>query len=190
METADCGHETDYFVVNGKTGTTKCRECAARDARKAYNPRVLRTERVSLSSRIGFMTLVGVMGFAKPSGSCPKCGHDHVKNPKCDRYGDGITAICTVNDCGTKLPVEDPFPIAHGNCCDIINMNAENALEAVKRWPELDKNCEVEIIDLNGRTLTRVIDSRLPPKWKVHECSGCGFFEESALEQLTRQAEE
>jgi hypothetical protein len=167
-----------------------CCNCADRDARNSYNPKVLRTERAPLSSKIGFMTLVGVMGFAEPSGPCPKCGHDHVKDPRCDRYGDGVTAICTVDGCGTRLPTKDPYPLSHGNCCSIINMCAENALEAVKRWPELDVDCEVQIIDLRGRKIVRVIDQRIPPEWKVHECSGCGFFEESALEQLAREAED
>ena len=176
-----CGHEANgevgYSVLGSLGGKTMCRPCNEQRKRADYSPRVLRRERRPL--KVGMSTLVGVMGFAEVSGPCPKCGHDHVAEPKCTRWGDGVTAVCTVNECGGKLPVKDPFPLRSGNCCDILNMNSENVEEALKRWPGLNEDCEVEIIELKerGRERVRVVDSRVPASWRRHVCSGCGVYE-------------
>ena len=177
----DCGHARDLargIVHLGGTGKAICVNCHDRVNRAAYSPKVLRRERVPL--KLGSTTLVGVMGFAEPSGHCPKCDHDHVTEPHCTRYGDGVTAICTVDDCGGVIPIKDPFPLSDGNCCDVINMNTENVEEAKKRWPGLAVDCEVEVVDLNGREMIRVVDDRLPDAWKKHRCSSCGFYEDDS----------
>lgn len=174
---ADCGHESNSIVIHlvGDKSFTSCYDCHEKALRAAYNPKTLRRERRPLE--VGYMTLVGVMGFAEPSGCCPKCGHDHVADPKCVRYGDGVTAICEVNGCGAQLPVKDPFPLHHGNCCSVLNMNAENVIEALKRWPDLAKDCEVEIVEFRGRERVRVVDARIPSSWLGHNCTICGIFE-------------
>lgn len=69
------------------------------------------------------------------------------------------------------------FPRPRGNCCNILNMNTENAEEALKRWPSLREDCAVEIVEWQGRERVRVIDSRVPPNWLHHNCEGCGVYE-------------
>jgi len=175
----DCGHEKDalvgYSILGSLGGMSICKPCNDIRKRIAYSPRVIRRERRPL--KVGMSTLVGVMGFAEVTGSCPKCGHDHVTDPRCSRYGDGVTAICNVHDCGEKLPVKSPFPLRHGNCCDVLNMNSENVIEALKRWPGLAVNCEVEVVEWGDCERVRVVDSRLPSDWLRHVCEGCGVYE-------------
>lgn len=174
-----CGHiNVTSYVHLGEGRGVICSVCHEHQSRLQYNPKVLRRERQPL--RVGRTTLVGVMGFADPDGNCTKCGHDHVADPHCIRKGDGVTATCAVDDCGGSIPTKDPFPIPHGNCCSVINMSTENVREALKRWPGLAVDCEVEIVELNGREMTRVIDDRLPTEWKKHKCSTCGFYEDGS----------
>ena len=77
------------------------------------------------------------------------------------------------------MPGEDKdfFPKSNGNCCDILNMCTENVDEALKRWPGLAEDCEVEVVEWQGRERIRVVDDRLPPEWKRHNCEGCGIYE-------------
>lgn len=69
------------------------------------------------------------------------------------------------------------FPRSHGNCCDVLNMNAENIDEALRRWPGLGNDCEVEVVEWQGREHVRVVDSRLTGDWLRHVCDGCGVYE-------------
>ena len=177
----DCGHRRDLqhgIVHLGETGKSICAPCNDRRLRAAYKPEVLRRERRPL--KVGFTTLVGVMGFAEPDGPCSKCGHDHVEDPKCVRYGDGITAYCSVDDCGGMIPTKDPFPVKSGNCCSILNMWSENVREALNRWPDLKHDCEMEVVLLRGRERFRVVDSRIPDDWKGLSCPSCGVYEDDS----------
>lgn len=181
MSKLDCGHERDGavgIVHLGNIGKKICVPCHDRAKRAAYKPEVLRRERGPL--KVGMTTLVGVMGFATVNGPCPKCGHDHVADRKYSARGDGVTATCMVNNCGAQLPVEDPFPLKHGNCCGVINMCTENVEEALKRWPELAVDCEFEIVKIRDLERKRVVDDRLPDEWKKHHCSSCGYYEDDS----------
>lgn len=71
----------------------------------------------------------------------------------------------------------DAFPKSHGNCCDVLNMCTENVDEALKRWPGLAVDCEVEVVEWKDRERIRVVDDRLPPGWLHHVCEGCGVYE-------------
>jgi hypothetical protein len=178
--TLTCGHAKDGVAgyVKRYNGDTLCMPCNEQRRRNAYRPEVLRRERRNLSECIGFTTLVGVMGFATVNGPCPKCGHDHVADPKCTRWGDGVRAECSVNGCGAQLPVKDPFPLAYGNCCDILNMNSENAEHIVKIMPAVAVDCEVEIVKWGRRERVRVVDPRIPDGYKHHVCGTCNTYED------------
>lgn len=152
-----------------------CKPCNDARKRADYKTEVLRRERVNIADKIGSTTLVGVMGFAKVNGPCPKCGHDHVADPKCTRWGDGIRAECDL--CGAQLPIEDPFPLGHGNCCNILNMCTENAKHIIKIMPDVAADCEVEIVQLGNRERVRVVDARIPKGYRHHVCNGCGVYE-------------
>ena len=178
----DCGHAKDGLVGYSKLGSlggkTMCEPCNESRKYDDYKPELLRTERRKLGECIGSSTLVGVMGFATVNGSCPKCGYDHVNNKtRATLWGDGIRAECAVDDCGGKLPIRDPFPIRHGNCCNILNMCSENAQHVVKTMPEVATDCEVEVVMLKKRERIRVVDERIPKGYLRHVCSGCGVFE-------------
>lgn len=178
----DCGCEKDGYVgyvKEGGTGKIVCRPCYMQRKRVEYKPVALRRERRDLKNCIGSTTLVGVMGFAEVDGPCPRCGHDHVTNPKCTRWGDGVTAKCAVNDCGADLPVKDPFPLKRGNCCDILNMYTENADHIIEIMPDVAADCEVEIVELRGREWVRVVDPRIPAGYRRHHCPACHIYEEA-----------
>lgn len=176
----DCGHpkngEIGYAILGSLGGKTMCKPCNEARKQVNYNPELLRRERRKLSECIGSSTMVGVMGFAKINGPCPKCGHDHVADPKCTRWGDG-RAECSVNGCGAQLPIKDPFPLGHGNCCSILNMCYENARHIVKIMPDVAADCEVEIVMLKDRERVRVVDERIPKGYRHHVCTGCGVYE-------------
>jgi hypothetical protein len=80
-------------------------------------------------------------------------------------------------DIKRKRLLGDAFPLSDGNCCDLLNMYSENAEEALKRWPELRQDCEVEIVEWNGRECVRVVDARIPRHWFHHDCDICGVYE-------------
>lgn len=75
---------------------------------------------------------------------------------------------------GTMSPPHgsDEWPLEYGNTCtvqdygSVLNMYTENLEEALKRWPELQDSCEVEIIDWNGRPAVCIIDERIPLHWR------------------------
>ena len=181
-----CGHEKVGAVgyVIRHNSTTICSPCNRQQKKDAYRPEVLRRERRNLYDCIGCSTSVGVMGFATVVGPCPKCSHDHVADPKCTRWGDGVRAECAVNECGAQLPVRDPFPMQHGNCCDILNMYTENANHIIKTMPDVAADCEVEIVELGGRERVRVIDARIPIGYKRHVCSTCKVYEDGVTPEL------
>ena len=177
----DCGHEKDgevgYSILGSLNNKTMCAPCNEQRKHNDYKPVVLRRERKSLADCIGTSTLVGVMGYATVNGHCPKCGHDHVADPKCTRWGDGVRAECDVNDCGAQLPIKDPFPLDHVNCCSILNMCYENANHIVKIMTDVATDCEIEVVQLGGRERVRVVDERIPKGYRHHVCSGCGVYE-------------
>jgi len=141
MATLDCGHEKDAligYVSIGATGEVLCKPCYSSRKRCAYDPKVLRRERVNLKDCIGFQTLVGTI----------------------------------------LMDGEEDFPRRRGNCCDILNMLVENVDEALKRWPSLAVDCEVEIVSLRGKERVRVVDERVPRDWRHHVCEVCNVYEE------------
>lgn len=86
--------------------------------------------------------------------------------------------IGSVTSVGTiLLDDDDGFPRARGNCCDILNMSADNVEEAVRRIPDLAVDCEVEVVELYGRERVRVVDSRLTADWLRHVCDTCRVYE-------------
>ena len=83
-----------------------------------------------------------------------------------------------MNDCGAQLPVKDPFPLARGNCCDLLNMYTENAMHIIKTMPDVAADCEVEIVRVGKRERVRVVDERIPKDYRHHVCNSCGVYEE------------
>jgi len=170
-----CGHTSNDGEIKFYGGGSRCWSCEVDDRRKHYNPPILRVERRPLS--VGWTTLVGYSGSREITGPCGHCGHDHLSFP---HYYLGTPKGCKIKcaECEEyAIPIKDPYPFEHGNCCSVINMNSENVEEALRRWPELAEDCEMEVVMLRKREHYRVIDKRLPDSWKKHECTGCGYYE-------------
>lgn len=197
----NCNRESNVTVVYiGRDKPSVCGRCAA-DEKKAEvsKLRVVRRERVPL--RVGMTTLVGTITMHKFSGPCEKCGHDH--SGRNGHYRGSVSSgfVCCEKKCGGRIPIVDPFPLDHGNCCSLThpyvdrkptgpsyrcrNMNSENVGEAAKRWPELVTGVECEILEDES---CRVVDERLPANWRKHYCAGCGYFENDEYERRLNAA--
>jgi len=70
-----------------------------------------------------------------------------------------------------------PFPLSHGNCCDILNMCSENADHIIETMPMVAADCEVEIVQFGKRERVRVVDARIPKGYLHHVCNSCGVYE-------------
>ena len=80
-------------------------------------------------------------------------------------------------DLKREIETGSMFPMSHGNCCDLLNMCAENAEHIIKTMPDVAADCEVEIVRLRERNRVRVVDERIPKGYRHHVCNSCGVYE-------------
>ena len=94
-------------------------------------------------------------------------------------FSTNVGTVLWPEDVERKKRTGSPYPLSHGNCCDILNMCSENADHIIQTMPDVAADCEVEIVRLTegGRERVRVVDERIPKGYRRHVCNGCGVYE-------------